>query len=116
MATPMTQAIKNAPMRVNNPSITIAPPANSANAAAANQAQDGRKSSGATPEIQALNPLPPQAPKIFWAPCANIIAPSVRRTGKVAQVGIVAVMFVAMMKFLECYGLRATLRAHDIGH
>jgi hypothetical protein len=94
----ITQPMKNAPTRVNRPSVTNIPPTNSERAAAANHAEVGRMNvNGVFPEMNVLKPGPPKVPKTFCAPWAIITAPNPSRIGTVAQVGTVEAILRNML-------------------
>jgi hypothetical protein len=92
IAVNITQMIRNAPMRVNNPRTIKRPPINSAKAAAPIHAAPGRiKEKGAGNEVNFENPGPPNEPNTFCAPCPIKATPIANRSGTVAQVAEVPV-------------------------
>ena len=99
IAVTITQVIRKAPTRVNNPSSTRTPPTNSATAAAANHNQVGRMNGNGANcdrDVHLAQPGPLNVPKTFCAPFPIKIAPSVRRSGTVAQVEEVKVSLRSM--------------------
>src|SRR5262245_43403367 len=98
IAVTITQPMKNAPTRVNRPSVTNMPPTNSEIAAAASHAEVGRMNvKGVFPEMNVLKPGPPKVPKTFCAPWPIITAPNPSRIGTVAQVGTVEAILRNML-------------------
>jgi len=92
IAVSIVQAMKNAPIRVRNPSATRIPPTSSDTAAAPSQNHVGRmKLNGVVPEMKVLKPGPLKLPSTFCAPWPIITAPNPRRTGSVNHVEDVAI-------------------------
>src|SRR5712691_11185936 len=86
IATSITQAIRKAPTRVNNPSSTRIPPINSDNAAAPIHNHAGRiKRNGAEDDVNFAQPGPLNEPRTFCAPCPMKAIPRASRNGTVAQ-------------------------------
>src|SRR5712692_10929643 len=82
IAVSITQVIRNAPTRVNNPSSTRTPPMSSENAAAPIHNHAGRMNgNGAGKDVNFANPGPLNEPKTFWAPCPTKAIPSASRSG-----------------------------------
>jgi len=104
IATTMTQAIRNAPTRVNNPSSTRIPPISSPNAAAPIHNHAGRMNGNGTAwdnDVHFAQPGPLNEPSTFCAPCPMKATPITRRSGTVAQVEEVEVSLRSMIVYLS---------------
>src|SRR6266436_7212128 len=92
IATSITQPIRNAPTRVNNPNSTRIPPVNSDNAAAPIHNHAGRMNgNGAGNDVNFAQPGPLNEPRTFCAPCPMKAVPRASRSGTVAHKAVVDV-------------------------
>jgi hypothetical protein len=97
IATSITQAIRNAPTRVNSPSSTRIPPMSSDNAAAPIHNHAGRMNGkGAGKDVNFANPGPLNEPSTFWEPCPMKAIPRASRSGTVTHEEEVEVSFRSM--------------------
>jgi hypothetical protein len=82
IATSITQVIRKAPTRVNNPTNTRTPPMSSDSAAAPIHNHAGRMNgNGAGKDVNFANPGPLNEPRTFWAPCPMKAIPRASRSG-----------------------------------